>query len=380
MARLSFISHPFETLLPQLQQVTPGLEKCVAIYYDNFSKQTVAVEAFENGELAPLNADFSLLQKERRKVKPTDWIRKTDMPFDVKESGLEQLTINDELKNNVLVMRFKNPDDEKSDVVYLFFNEHFGNFRLSKTDDVLTAGAKNIIQNLLYKTWNEQIKQMRNDFVIWQTLSRAEQIKHAREQELQQKWKDAQQQLRDTVNNSIRYILSKQQNTTAKIIVTDKAVDKIAALRLPLEQVELLLEQALVLAENKVSDRNEIVISESEIIPELLPATNTTPTYTDDETVELRYKKTKNFLDRYEQAAQRLKRENKPITGANIGAACRPSVSHAAISDVLKKHRNKIISLLQKYPDKWPILRSEFRAVKNLTDNGHFNQPVEKSA
>jgi hypothetical protein len=72
MARLSFITHPFNTLLPQLQQVTPGLEKCVAVYFDQFSEQTIAVEVFENGVVEPLDADLSLLQKERRKAKSFD--------------------------------------------------------------------------------------------------------------------------------------------------------------------------------------------------------------------------------------------------------------------------------------------------------------------
>ena len=97
-----------------------------------------------------------------------------------------------------------------------------------------------------------------------------------------------------------------------------------------------------------------------------------------EEEVEIRYRNTKRFLDRYEQAAALLKKQNKPITGANIGEACTPSISHAAISDVLKKHRNKIISLLQKYPDKWTVLRTEFRPVKNLlpaqTHNDNLGQ------
>tara|TARA_Y100000589_G_scaffold136859_1_gene130940 strand:- start:47117 stop:48262 length:1146 start_codon:yes stop_codon:yes gene_type:complete len=379
LARLSFISHPFETLLKQAQSVTPGLERTVAMYYDNVSRAVKVVECFENGALSPLNYDLSIVQKERKKVKPTDWIRKNDMPFIVKEDGYEQLSISDEMKNNVLVMRFNNSYDGKSDVVFLYFNDNFGNFRLSKSDDTLTASAKNIIQSLLYKSWEAQITQMNNDYLIWTTLQKAEQLQKTSESSTAKENEQLKKRLFINTRNTVRYLLKKLHPSGEKISIPDKAIEKIMHLNLPVEHLDKLMEQALILAENKSVSLSDITITENEILPELLQfSEEKSLAENQEEEVEIRYRNTKRFLDRYEQAAALLKKQNKPITGANIGEACTPSISHAAISDVLKKHRNKIISLLQKYPDKWTVLRTEFRPVKNLlpaqTHNDNLGQ------
>jgi hypothetical protein len=377
LARLSFISHPFETLLKQVQAVTPGLERAIAIYFDAKNDSLKVVECFENGEISPLAFDETIVLKERKKVKPYDWIRKSDMPFMVKENGVEQLTISDELKNNILVMRFNNAFDNQSDIVYLYFNEHFGNFRLSKTDDSLTSSAKNIIQSLLYKTWHEQIKQMQQDYSIWHTLQRAENLRKTSTDKLEKENNLLQHRLKNTIEGNVNYLLKKLRPDTGSIKVSQKAIEKIIDLNLSVEQLEKLLEQALVLAENTALLTSNIIITENEIIPELIQFTEEdNAVKQEEEQVEVRYQKTKSFLDRYEKAAELLKKQNKPITGANIGSACSPTVSHAAISDVLKKHRNKIISLLQKHPDKWPILRSEFRSIKNLVPSNTSNNKL----
>jgi len=55
-----------------------------------------------------------------------------------------------------------------------------------------------------------------------------------------------------------------------------------------------------------------------------------------------------------------------PLTGVNLGNYCIPSVTPAAISDALKKHSKKIMTLFEQEPNRWSILRNEFRPVKNI--------------
>jgi len=54
------------------------------------------------------------------------------------------------------------------------------------------------------------------------------------------------------------------------------------------------------------------------------------------------------------------------MTSINVGTACPVPITAPAISDSLKKHKDQINYLFDKYPDKWEVIRRGFRPVKNL--------------
>ena len=70
--------------------------------------------------------------------------------------------------------------------------------------------------------------------------------------------------------------------------------------------------------------------------------------------------------------------KNMDITSANVGNACNIPITAPAISDAMKKHRNKIIHLLNKHPERWQLLRKEFRPVRNILSSRP--ELIEKSA
>ena len=79
-----------------------------------------------------------------------------------------------------------------------------------------------------------------------------------------------------------------------------------------------------------------------------------------------RYSKTIMLLDKLENAARDVVAKNMDITSVNVGLACSTPITAPAISDAIKKHRNKIIHLINKYPDNWKLIRTEFRPVRNV--------------
>lgn len=81
-----------------------------------------------------------------------------------------------------------------------------------------------------------------------------------------------------------------------------------------------------------------------------------------------RYSNTFNLLTRYETAAEKAAGLGLNIIGKNIGKMCNPPISNAAITDALNKHARKIYELFDRFPDKWPIIRSEFKSVSNVMD------------
>ena len=91
-----------------------------------------------------------------------------------------------------------------------------------------------------------------------------------------------------------------------------------------------------------------------------------------------RYSKTILLLDRLENASRNVIAQKLDLTGVNVGNSFSPPISAPAISDALKKHKNKIIHLFNEYPDKWAIIRKEFRPVKNIISPR--SEIIEKSA
>jgi hypothetical protein len=81
-----------------------------------------------------------------------------------------------------------------------------------------------------------------------------------------------------------------------------------------------------------------------------------------------RYSSTFNLLTRYETAAEKAAGLGLNIIGKNIGKMCSPPISNAAITDALNKHARKIYELFDRFPNKWPIIRSEFKSVSNVMD------------
>jgi hypothetical protein len=67
-----------------------------------------------------------------------------------------------------------------------------------------------------------------------------------------------------------------------------------------------------------------------------------------------------------------------PLTGLNVGSACSTPISAPAISDALKKHRNKILTLLGLYPDRWNLIRSEFKPLINVISTKVGNKENEE--
>jgi hypothetical protein len=71
-------------------------------------------------------------------------------------------------------------------------------------------------------------------------------------------------------------------------------------------------------------------------------------------------------LNRYEEAAAKAKETGRSIIGKVIGELSDPPLSAAAITDYVKKHKKEVMDWLGAYPEKWPIIRTEFTTIKKL--------------
>ncbi len=90
--------------------------------------------------------------------------------------------------------------------------------------------------------------------------------------------------------------------------------------------------------------------------------------------IDSRQSRAMQFLDKLEMAAIGLKNKNIAIISSKVGQALDPPISAPAITDSLGKNRELIRQLLEKYPDKWEIIRNEFKPLTNqLRKSEPFN-------
>ncbi|HRY98937.1 MAG TPA: hypothetical protein P5550_07750, partial [Bacteroidales bacterium] len=60
---------------------------------------------------------------------------------------------------------------------------------------------------------------------------------------------------------------------------------------------------------------------------------------------------------------------SRKLTSANVGRLCPTPISAPAISDSIRNHRDRIISLLSRHPERWPLIRRRFRPITNILEN-----------
>ena len=70
----------------------------------------------------------------------------------------------------------------------------------------------------------------------------------------------------------------------------------------------------------------------------------------------------------HEAAAQIAQQKGLNIIGKHIGSCCTPAVSNASITDALNKHAVKMFELFGRYPNRWTLIRNEFRSVANIIE------------
>jgi hypothetical protein len=79
------------------------------------------------------------------------------------------------------------------------------------------------------------------------------------------------------------------------------------------------------------------------------------------------------MLDKYEVAAGTAHQREWKINGNTVSELCEPKITPSAITFNLKKYKNPINTLLERYEDKWPLLRTYFKPLKNIVEKGEGN-------
>ena len=368
---LSFIEDDFELILNYSNTLLPGILKLIAIYYDEKSDSLVS-RVLDKPSANNKIHDYSIIDSRdivlrlRTESLKYNWYKRSELPFDSPEEHKKIKGIFSEVENTVLLLRFKNDSDGLSDLLFLYFKPNLSNFKISRDDKALSVDNKSIIAGLIYNFLQFTFDQNRYNRKIFNTLN---ENTHALINEAENLKKDLNitrhNYAESLANLCLQYLQEISLKEGREYVFSNEAIHKIKAFKGNINHLKTIIENAILYASSLTNDNNEskILISEWHINTDSF-----TSTIEDNKSysVDSKYSKTIKLLDRYENAAQFLLSNNESMTGARLGQACEQPISAPAVTDSLKKHKSKILYLFDKYPEKWEVIRSEFRPVRNI--------------
>jgi hypothetical protein len=360
-------------LMEQARLLVPGLKKVLSFYYDPFEKKIASsiIESSKRGiEELDLEDEYDLqeIMRSRKEKLATAWLQESDLPFSLKKNQQIQRQVFDELENIVLLLRIPNKDDGKMDLLYLFVNADASNFGLKKSSDILKTENKSIISQLIYNSFKQ---------ILTQRSTLMQQNNHLKEHyalmqkklELQKRESRTQQQdHQKQMLNYCKYLIEKHSiDLGVHIEMGRELMEILSNYKGSIQSIEKLIEEAI----QRTNDINTDILSpvlslEEWHFDDLDQDIYEAVSRPDELSPESRYLNTFKILDRYEESARKLVSNREKLTGANVGKALSTPISAAAITDAIKKHQDKINTLCKQYPNRWKIIRSEFRPLMNV--------------
>ena len=371
--RYTFTGHDFKSILQNAQLIVPGIKKIIAIFKANENEDAQAIlrdrpERSEEIESLNIVDKLDRIHELRSSVNRHQWLDQHEIGIEQKRSKIESTEIFDELKKNILLLRFKNDFDGMNDLLLIYLNPNQGNYGLSPSDKSLFSAQKSIIEYHMYNAFNAFLVTNRNNRRIQQRIVTDTQAIIQENRQLKEALK-----LSETNNRTSLKNLAKQYCDTFSVrnrknyLLTDLAYEKIQGFKGNINHLSSILENAIINAENASSQFGSDIFY---IDDWNLNLTNYEVKEIDEVVVqsftEQKYANTIALLNRLEGGAKLVLSKNEKLTGINVGMACNRPMKAPGITDALKNHKSKILTLFQKYPNKWEIIRNDFTPVKNL--------------
>lgn len=371
--QFSFIENDFEVILSYAHTLLPGIEKVIAVYYDEPTDSLLSKIVEKPKENTPVR-NYSIVDSKdvlaRYRAENTrfNWFKKDDLPFDLPKSKENTSDIFTEVENIVLLLKFRSEKDKLNDLLFLYFKPNLSNFKLSRDDRPLSTENKSIIASLLHSFLNTLKDQNKNNRAILKSVNENTKAlineAAALREELNRTKLNYSESL---INLCLQYVKGYSETNRKTYKLSEGALKKIQTFKGNIYHLKSIIANTITYIDNLNFENGmeEILIREWHINLENYQVQETTNS--SQYTLEGNYLKTLHLLDKYENAAQSVISKNDNLTSINVGKACPDPISAPAITDSLRKHKKKILYLFDKYPEKWEMLRRDFRPVRNLS-------------
>ena len=309
------------------------------------------------------------IQRFRKMKKEVYWGDLGDLPLRVDaerktNKSIQQLSIQDEIEQNILMLRIPGLRDDAADVFVIHFARSFSNFYIPGGRNALSSELKQSIGRTirgqlvwLYQLYDEQTNNVQR---IQKAYVRSADEMRSLTHELEREQNASQQLLEKYVHG---LILAESQRLNCEVQVQDHFVDHIKSAGIPIEELEPIIVNAFKTAYDLAIDPGHIHLTTNLIDTKVGKVVRTHQKST--QLVEL--DKTKDLLGRYESAARRLESERMKVNGKNLASAL--GISGPAITDAIKKHRSKIQRLMEKFPHEWPLISDYIRPLREIKES-----------
>lgn len=370
--QLTFKYHPLHAVLQQASTIVPGALRIVAVYYDEQNTEWNCKEFnVKNETIESINLDEHFLNQHRGNSNNRIWINNNELGIKSDGKKVVQLSLEDELDNNTLLLKFSSQLENQFDLLFIQFNKDKNNFELESKPQPLGTANKSVIGHLLNNAVTAFINTHNHNKHLFEQIIKSNNTLHANLVVTKKQLKASKDQIRENLVLIIKdYTKNIPELQQMDITFDDDVIEKLEQFNGSNSELKKVLLKGLEIAIN-LSFNDQVCLRADHLVLDSYLTKNDTVQQkvntTATSTIPFdRYSKTQQLLDRYEKAARKLKGEGLSLTGKNLGAACAPAISAPAITDAVKKHKNKILTLLQKYPDSWAIIRNEFKPITNL--------------
>ena len=388
--QFSFLGDEFENLFNYSDLFLPGIEKITGIFYSPAEKKLKALsrkrdERVENDFRDMLDNQESriMIQKFRSDGKNVLWTKKDELPFDIPEKikSVTAPNIFTELENVILVLRFSNDTDNLHDVLIIYFNQNFGNFGISRSDKLLTSQNKSIIGYLLYHQFKSILLMNHHNMSLLKRFNQGVISVIRANASLKDQLRQVQMNYGDSMVNLAQQVLSElslRQDRTFSF--TREALDKIREFQGNVRHLPVIIQNAVIFTENLMIHSGEDVIKIHDFSLDFESYKVEAETDQVTRRIDSRQSKAMLLLDKLEKASMVLKSRSMPLTGANVGKNFTPPISPPAITDALAKNKTYIRQLLVRHPEKWEIIRKEFKPLLNILKDDNIDIAQEVPA
>ncbi len=377
MVRYTFIEHPLSYLIANISNYIPGATDVVVGYCNN--NKELLLKELKNGNISRINLRnrTHLLQKFRKEKSTSSWIRTDMISFldqEKEKRVIKQMSLEDEDDNNILCLKFLSPFDRLFDFVLIKVN-HAGIFGLSKNSKINTE-QKATIGNILYHTISARIREEYNNLETHQlVLNNLQNQKIALEN-----YKQENEQLKENYKKSLMHFIQSlitrlNQEHDFAIALSDDAKEFIISKTANLELIEKSIRGAIHMAMNLSLNLSSTILIEQEHILIEEQKQSEASIYKKD-----KYSNVIEILDKYEAAAEKAHQREWKINGNTVADLCEPKITPSAITFNLKKYKKAINILLERYDNKWPLIRTYFKPLRNIIDSSQNSLNEYKSA
>lgn len=360
----TFTQHPLLHLLNNHYGLFSGVQKVVAVFKKPESQELTSIIKTESKldflNISEFNKEINAL---RSNSTPFAWFDEESLPFRVRQAGVFQKEIFDEINKTILIVKIPSQTDGLNDLLFIYFDKSLNNYKLSLKESLnLNSENKAVIAKLLYSSINSIISDAKTNqnYLIEKHNPGTKNIiqslnnERTRHQILQERFERTFTKL---ITGLYREFIN---NKESEIKISKAAIEKLIAFNGDNKELESVIKESAIYI-------NTLNLTEDTFLIEVEDFHINTNIQSDFiSAITNRYDKTIELLDKLNEATSIVNKRNLSPTGSNVGNAMSKKISAPAISDAIKNHRTKILSLFEQYPERWVELKRFFKPIQNI--------------